>query len=831
MATNKTNSCYSCSLLINYARKRGVPDQLLFKNIESFRATLENPLEWTEAPIWIAFAKNFESCFPDIPEIIFHAAKEITLKEISSFQLFFLRIAPLKIIIPNIQRHALKHATTGMSFKIIYKKDGELEFICTPHTDIAYSSQMCDFNKGCSLGVILLKNYRNPHIEEMQCASRTSAESCIYRITWDPETSLARKMKNFFFLSFHGQRSILQHMEVAHVKLKEQYQEILSMRDFYSHIMQNMGEAVVWLDKNGSINFTNNSFLSLFGSKKEETHGKLFSDHLLNSQSIDEYLKVMVNAYAHPLVPQNAEFLFKGSDGGKKFGQTSIIWVPGEHRDPGYLITIRDITDKKIIEQQLFVEKDKYRALYENSPALIIGLDVNGKFIFANSAMVEQSGYSEEELKSMTFEQLVAPEAHGTMSGLIDRLLNQPARLQEVHYKTKAGEWKSIALSAYQIFDAEKILAGIAGVGVDVTETKRLNEQLIRSQRMQLLGQMAGEMSHDFKNLLVSISGYSSLILHGTKEPKLISHAKTIEQVCLRASDLLKNLLAFSRGGVSQVRKFDVGEIVREIAKLMKGIVPDRIAIIVEAPDTPLYILGDPGKIHQCVLNLCVNANDAMSDRDGAITIRTKKAEGKPGCVWVQVDDTGSGISPDIIDKIFDPFFTTKKKTGGTGLGLSVVYGIVTAHKGDILVDSRPGEGTTFTLELPEYVDESMKITDLRKTIMVLDDDDLPRSYCMDILKNYGYKAVDFSKVKEAEDWLRLHANETWFVLSDVIMPDMDVDVFVDTCKKIKTDFTCVWMSGLVTPEMDRYSRLGLFLKKPFTPTALIETIKSLKVH
>jgi two-component system, cell cycle sensor histidine kinase and response regulator CckA len=824
-------SCYTTSLIASYAVAKGILERQLFDGLQDFKDQLCNPLEWIDGKIVVRFFDNYVKSCGGGNRILEQTGIDISVNQMSHFQLMFLRIAPLSLICKTLKSHTENNVSKSFTFNLVLKGKG-LAQLKTKRSDPAkYSKAICFYNKGCAIGLLRLRGLKNIQVKETCCAAESESDSCIWDISWDHSPALLQTVRNFFHVWFSSQKSIITHMEQNHKRLKEQYQEILSMRDFYSHIMENMGEAVVWLDKDGSINFTNNSFLSLIGSKKEETHGKLFSDYLLNSQCVDEYLKVMVNAYAHPLVPQNGEFLFTCGDGGKKFGQTSIIWVPGEHRDPGYLITIRDVTDKKLIEQQLYVEKDKHRALYENSPALIIGLDVNGKFIYANPAMVEQCGYSEEELKSMTFKQLVAPEAHGSVDGLIDRLLNQPTRLQEVHFKTKAGEWKSIALSTYQIFDAEKTLAGIAGVGVDVTETKRLNEQLIRSQRMQLLGQMAGEMSHDFKNLLVSISGYSSLILQGTKEQKVLNYAGTIEQVCLRASDLLKNLLAFSRGGVSTVQKFDVNEIIREIAKLMNGIVPESITIAIDTPETPLYILGDPGKIHQCVLNLCVNANDAMSDREGSITIRAKKAEGKSDYVWIQVDDTGCGILPDIIDKIFDPFFTTKKKTGGTGLGLSVVYGIVTAHKGEVLVDSRPGEGTTFTLELPEYVDKAMKVADGRKTIMVIDDDDLPRTYCMDILKNYGYKAVDFSKVKDAEDWLRDHANETWFVLSDVIMPDMNVDDFLATCKNIKSDFTCIWMSGAVTPEMDKYSRLGRFLKKPFTPTALIETIKGLKVN
>jgi two-component system, cell cycle sensor histidine kinase and response regulator CckA len=469
--------------------------------------------------------------------------------------------------------------------------------------------------------------------------------------------------------------------------------------------------------------------------------------------------------------------------------------------------------------------------LYENSPALIIGLDVNGKFVYANPAAVEQTGFSEEELKSMNFKQLVAPEANNITEGIINNLLSQPSRLQEVHFKTKAGEWKSITLTTYQIFDADGTLAGVAGVGVDITETKRLNEQLIRTQRMELLGQMAGGMAHDFKNMLASINGYCTLIAQKSKEPKIIQYVGTMEQASIRASDLLKNLLAFSRGNVSEVQKFDINEIANEIAALMKGIAAKAITIETVLPDSPMYILGDSGQIHQCVLNLCMNASDAMGDKKGSIIITVKQAEEKDNHVWIQVEDTGAGISPDIIEKIFDPFFTTKKKTGGTGLGLSVVYGIIKAHKGTVLVDSRPGEGTTFTIELPGFVENELKSSDGRKTIMVIDDDDVPRTYCMEILRRSGYKAIDFSNVKEAEEWLRHNADELWFAISDVIMPDMDINKFLETCQKIKEDFTCVWMSGYITPEIEKLAHNGIFLKKPFTPIDLLETIKSLKLN
>jgi PAS domain S-box-containing protein len=822
---SQETSCYSSSLLIKYALQNNYNTKLLFNGILDKKELLENPHEWIDFATWIQLAKNIENLGGDL----FKAGIDITKNQISNFQLFFLKVASLPFILKNYSKQYQKEISSLIVLTIEQKNTGELDVIFTPKDRSKYSSQICEFNRGCTFAAAEMKHYRNIQLSEITCAARSNASECRYHITWTPSPPIFERLNNFFHFSIASQKEILAHMEETHLELQSQYREILSMRDFYSNIMEAMSESVVWLDKNGSIDFINKSFLALTGIEEEESRGKRFSDFLFNDRTVEEYDKLMQQCLANPLEPQNAEFLFRGSNNERKFGQISIIWVPSEHRASGYLITIRDITEKKIIEQQLYSAKDKYRALYENSPAIVIGLDINGKFIYANPAMVEQSGYSEEELKTMNFSQLIAPHADYNKNEALNALLNQPSRLQEVHFKTKPGEWKCITLTTYHIHDADKTLAGIAGIGVDITETKRLNEQLIKTQRMELLGQMAGGLAHDFNNILTSISGYSKLIITKSTEEKIKHYAETIDKAGIRASDLIKNLLSFSRGDVNKVLKFDINDIVKEIIELMVGIAKN-IKFSAELPQNPVYLLGDPSKIHQSILNLCVNSKDAIGDKSGSIIIRVKNADTKKEYVWVQVEDTGSGIPPEIIDKIFDPFFTTKAKKMGTGLGLSVVYGMIKAHKGNIYVDSRPGEGTTFTIELPIFFDECSKATDSRKTILVIDNDDLPRNYCMEILLNSGYKVMDFSRVKDAEAWLRNNANQAWFAVSDMIMPDMDSKEFIATCQAIKKDFICIWMGSQTNLKMTEIAKTRTFLKKPFTPTDLIETIKSLKI-
>ncbi|MDD5675741.1 MAG: ATP-binding protein, partial [Chitinivibrionales bacterium] len=273
--------------------------------------------------------------------------------------------------------------------------------------------------------------------------------------------------------------------------------------------------------------------------------------------------------------------------------------------------------------------------------------------------------------------------------------------------------------------------------------------------------------------------------------------------------------------------KFDVNNIAREVRNIIVGVASKGIKVTAELPDTPQIVIGNAGKIHQCIMNLCMNAKDAITKLDGAITIRVKKAHNKEGYLWIQVQDSGTGIPPDIIEKIFDPFFSTKKKKEGTGLGLSVVYGIVRAHKGDIFVDSRPGEGATFTIELP-FATEQEKTND-KKNILVLDDDPLLRNYCIEILRGSGYDAIDFASVKEAQEWLLKYGNSAWFAVSDVVMPDMNLNEFISAFRAVRDDFKCIWMSGNLNPADQEIIKSYPFLQKPFSPTALLETIKTIK--
>ena len=545
----------------------------------------------------------------------------------------------------------------------------------------------------------------------------------------------------------------------------------------------------------------------------------------MQDESIQSFGDLCAQCLAAPNVPVIAEFNFKTINNAPRIGQTSIVWVQSEHRAPGFLITIRDVTNSKKIEQQLFMAEDRYRMLYENSPALIVGLDLSGRFIYANPAMVEQSGYSQEELLTMHFGQLVAPNADFDVNRLLNNLITGETQLQEVHFKAKNDEWKCIALNTFPLNDHRNKLAGIGGIAVDISETKRLNEQLIKAQRMELLGQLAGGMAHDFNNLLAGISGFSTFIVRQSSEAKIVEYAQTITQGVVRASDLLKNLLAFSRGDLGTTQQFNANDIVKEVSTIMNGVVPGTITIINETMENAPLIMGSPGKIHQCIMNLCMNAKDALGSKSGTITIRVKKSDSQENYLWIQVADTGSGIPPDILEKIFDPFFSTKQKKEGTGLGLSVVYGIVKAHNGEILVDSQPGEGTTMSIVLPTI---GVVCSPNTKKVLVLDNDAIMRTYCVDILKNSGYEAVAFGDVAATTEWCRSNTACMALVQSDLVLPHLNVNEFLATVGANKPDFKCIWMSSNPAPVNHASLNFGPFLQKPFSPTALLETVRTL---
>ena len=831
-------SCYSSSLIIDYAKKKGISSVQLFDGIENYQDTLINPLEWTYANVWNKLAQNFEKANDNKPGILEQAGQEITINQVRSFQLLFLKIAPISFIANNIPNHFEKNICKIIKVNATIR-DGEANVTFKPEIISKYSTQICDFNRGCTFATFKLKGYKNLSIEETSCAASKGDSKCHYKIKWNSPPNIIQRIKNFYFFRFRDQRSIIRHMKESHENLQEQYKEILSIKDFYSHVMNTMVEGILWLDPEGKITYSNKGFSAITGYEENELLEKYFWNFLSDDKLSSEYRDIFMHSCAIPFVPKTQEFNIITKDGEKRIGMTSFVWVPSEHRSPGFLISIRDITDQKKAEKKLFASENRYRSLYENSPAIIIGLDSTGYFIYANPAMEEQSGYTVEELKQMHFGQLVAPGADFDSQRLF-KDLDQGTRLKEVHYKTKNGDWKSIALNTYPIYDDTKKVYNVAGIGVDITETKRLNEQLIQTHRMDLLGKMAGGLAHDFNNLLSVIMGFSDLILRKGPDDAIKKYTGNIRKASERASRLIRNLLTFSRGEIVEKKIFNLNEILIEAKNFAIPILPSDIRIYSEMPEKPYFIDGDSGKIHQCILNLCLNAKDAIGEKAGSITIKLIDSQIK-GFVTIEVEDTGPGIPPDIIEHIFDPFFSTKQKRKGTGLGLSVVYGIVRSHGGEINLDSRPGEGTTFRIDLPIVHDEikegeiekkvkeakPIDVTEKSGLIMIVDDDELMRALCKEAIEKHGYSTIQFSNSKKALKWFKENSDQVFIVLSDIVIPQMDGIEMIACFREIQQDLNVIWMSAYLSPEMKRPSGNDPVLKKPFAHADLIKAINS----
>jgi two-component system cell cycle sensor histidine kinase/response regulator CckA len=374
---------------------------------------------------------------------------------------------------------------------------------------------------------------------------------------------------------------------------------------------------------------------------------------------------------------------------------------------------------------------------------------------------------------------------------------------------------------------------------IDVSELKGLEAKFAQAQKMQAVGQLAGGVAHDFNNLLTVIIGNSELLLmrHQAGDPSF-RDINDIRQTAIRAANLVRQLLAFSRQQTLQPRVVDLGEAMHELGELLRRLLPEGIVLKIESGKNlwPVYV--DEAQLNNAVINLVVNARDAMP-KGGAVILRTSNHSLRESVtvaagtmpagdyLRIEISDTGIGIPKENINKIFDPFFTTKPVGEGTGLGLATVYGIVKQTGGFVGVESEVGEGATFNIYLPrhhgavearEQVAPARDITG-RESILLVEDEDAVRSFAARALKQRGYEVMEAAGGEQALEIMSKRADSIDLLITDVVMPNMDGPTLVRAVKKLQPDIQVIYMSGYAEEAFRRHDEKAEdlhFLPKPF---------------
>ena len=380
---------------------------------------------------------------------------------------------------------------------------------------------------------------------------------------------------------------------------------------------------------------------------------------------------------------------------------------------------------------------------------------------------------------------------------------------------------------------------------------KELEEHLQRAQKMEAVGMLAGGIAHDFNNILSGILGFTSYLMSKT-QPDTDMHRDLglIEQSALRAADLTRQLLAFARRRHFAKAPVDVNQVIEEVLGILSHSLPKNLVIEKDLPAGLSPVMGDHGQLNQVIMNICINAADSMSAQGGTLRVKAEhhmlthremallNEPEKTEYLRLSISDTGPGMSAEVRKHIFDPFFTTKSSKGGSGLGLSIAYGIVSNHKGDIMVESVEGRGTTMRIYLPICEGETRKTEaapsrrlEGTETIMVVDDESIVRQMVVDVLKSRGFQVIPAASGKEAVELYEQLKERVHLVLLDLLMPVMDGEATFHALQKINKQVCVLLTSGFARDEVsERLARQGArgMIHKPYKPDDLVGRIRSI---
>ncbi len=500
-------------------------------------------------------------------------------------------------------------------------------------------------------------------------------------------------------------------------------------------------------------------------------------------------------------------------------------------------------------EQARRQSEEQYRNLVDGVRDIIFALTPDGAIAALNPAFEAITGWPRDEWLGKPFETLVHPTDLTDAFELFGRVLRGEARpTSQFRIRTRGGEYRLAEFSASaQLRDGA--LVGILGIGRDVTERVQLEQQLRQAQKMEAVGRLAGGIAHDFNNILTAITGYVDLLLEdlGATDPRR-GDAQEVRKAADRAAALTRQLLAFSRQQVLQPRVLDLNALVTELEKMLHRVLGEDIDFATRLAPALGAVKADPGQIEQVIMNLAVNARDAMP-RGGKLTIETGNAEFDEGYarahfpatpgryIMLAVTDTGVGMTPDVQAHLFEPFFTTKEKGQGTGLGLAMVYGIVKQSGGFIWVYSEPGHGTAVKIYLPHVAEAAQPPAAATpaaakrgtETVLLAEDEAPVRAVARQVLERHGYTVLEAPSGEAALDVARRYSGAIHLLLTDVVMPGMSGHDLAKRLAALRPEVRVVYMSGYTDDAITRHGVLepGLaFVQKPFTPDAIARKVR-----
>jgi PAS domain S-box-containing protein len=519
----------------------------------------------------------------------------------------------------------------------------------------------------------------------------------------------------------------------------------------------------------------------------------------------------------------------------------------------GFVGTIEDITERKLAEEALRQSEQRYRSLIETARDAIFTLSVDGTVTSLNPAFEAITGWPVAEWIEKPYAPLVHPDDLPLAMQMVECVLRgETPPPYEVRIRSKTGQDVMGEFTVTpQIQDGQ--VTGVLGIARDITERKQLEEQLRQAQKMEAVGRLAGGVAHDFNNILTAINGYSELLAKGMDERD--PHHRYVEEISKagnRAASLTRQLLAFSRKQVLQPLVLDLNTAVADIEKMLRRLIGEHIELKTVRQDGLGFVKADPGQMEQVLLNLTINARDAMPD-GGTLTIETANvtldqdsarldADIKPGdYVMLAISDTGIGMTEEVKRHLFEPFFTTKAKGKGTGLGLATCFGIVKQSGGHITVESQPGKGATFRIYLhrvgetvPGIPASSPNATTLprarNETVLLVEDEPSVRRLASLELRELGYNVMEAAGGDEALELARQRDTEgVDLLLTDVVMPQMSGKELADKIRAAHPRTKVLFISGYtddVLGQKDITNRDAALLQKPFNRSALAHKVR-----